>query len=61
MKLYSTVQAAKILGLTSCRVQQFCKNGRLGTKVGRNYVIPADELKRFSKRDRPPGRPVVKH
>jgi excisionase family DNA binding protein len=56
-KLYSPQEAADKLGVSLSRVHQFCRNGRLGTKVGGIYVITDEQLKRFSKQPRDPGRP----
>lgn len=56
MKLLSTPQVAKRLGVTVSRVQALIWAGRLpAQKVGRDYVILEDDLKRV--KDRKPGRP----
>lgn len=57
MPLLSVVQAANRLGLSKGRIQQFCKEGRIGQLVGDVYVIHEDELKKFAKQPRKPGRP----
>lgn len=57
MPLLSVVEAAKKLGLSRGRVQKLCKEGRLGQLAGNYYVIHEDELKKFQKKPRPPGRP----
>lgn len=57
MPLLSVEQAAKKLDLSVTRVQQLCKGGRLGQRVGRTYVILEDDLKRFAKLPREAGRP----
>ena len=56
MKLLSTPEAAAELGITVARVQQLIWDGRLpAQKIGRDYVINADDLKLVS--NRPTGRP----
>jgi len=40
----TTVQAARRLRISDGRVRQFCREGRIGVKVGRNYLIPLDHL-----------------
>jgi excisionase family DNA binding protein len=57
MPLLSVAEAAERLKLSKGRVQQFCKAGRLGQLVGDIYVIHEDELKKFAKQPRQPGRP----
>lgn len=44
-KMYSTVETAKILGLSRIEVFRKIKAGRIrAEKVGRNYVIAQDDL-----------------
>jgi excisionase family DNA binding protein len=50
-------EAAEELGLTPQRVREFCQQGRLGRRVGRQWVITREELERFKQTPRPPGRP----
>jgi hypothetical protein len=59
-KLLSPQQAAARLGLSLRRIHQFCKSGRLGQPVGGVYVIPEDDLRKFAKKPRNPGRPAEK-
>lgn len=54
-------QAAKRLGLSTVRVQQFCHNGRLGQRVGSRYIIAPDDLVEFAKIPRYPGKPNKKN
>jgi len=56
LPLVNCEQAAKYLGLSSVRVRQFCLEGRLGQKVGNQYIISRDELEQFAKIPRDPGR-----
>lgn len=51
----TTVQAARRLKLSDARVRQFCREGRIGVKVGRNYLIPEEHLQLVS--CLPTGRP----
>jgi excisionase family DNA binding protein len=48
-------EAAEILGLTPQRVRVFCREGRLGQRVGRQWVITEEELERFQSIPRLPG------
>lgn len=50
-------QAAEELNLTPQRVRIFCREGRLGRRVGRTWIITRKELEEFKKIPRPPGRP----
>jgi hypothetical protein len=45
--LLDTTQAAQMLGLQRTTVLLHCRNGRLGQKLGREWVIRRDELKEF--------------
>lgn len=59
-KLLTTVQAAKALKLSRCRVMQFCREGRIGQQIGRYWLISTKELQAFRAVKRPPGRPKEK-
>jgi predicted site-specific integrase-resolvase len=52
-----TNEAAKKLGISIRRIQQFCRSGRLGQKVGRDFIIDESSLKKFQKIKRRVGRP----
>jgi len=53
-----TVQdAAKELGLSEQRIRVLCKEGRLGQKIGRQWLITYEELEAFKQLDRPSHRP----
>ena len=56
-KMLSVEEAAVILGLTPVRVRQFCQEGRLGKRLGRQWIILKSELDLFRKQERRPGRP----
>jgi hypothetical protein len=45
----SVEQAAEKLDLTPQRVRQFCREGRLGRRVGKTWVITDAELEAFAK------------
>jgi len=51
----TTAQAAEVLKLTPDRVAQFCQQGRLGRKIGRNWAITRTDLERFRRIKRKPG------
>lgn len=59
LDLLNVTQAAEVLGVSSERVGQFCREGRLGQKVGDRWVIPRDELLQFARIPRRRGRPVA--
>jgi excisionase family DNA binding protein len=60
MNLLSVTEAAARLGLDPRRVRQFCKEGRLGQRVGGRWVIFEDELEAFAAKPRPQGYPKGK-
>lgn len=54
--LVTTAQAADILDLSVQRIQRLCADGRMGRKVGRDWVISVEDL--AAEQVRPPaGRP----
>ncbi len=56
MKMLTTNEAAKRLGVTVQRVHQFIKDERLpAQKMGRDYIINESDLKSIE--ERPTGRP----
>lgn len=50
---------AEELGITPQRVREFCRQGRLGRKIGRQWIISREDFERFVREDYPrkPGRP----
>jgi excisionase family DNA binding protein len=59
MELISTAKAAEVLGVSERRVRVLITEGRLpAQKVGRDYVVNADDLALVAKR--PTGRPKAK-
>lgn len=57
MHFLTTSQVANELGITETTVRRYCNEGRMGTKIGRQWLITRDELDRFKKSRREPGRP----
>lgn len=51
----TTAEAAEVLGVSEGRIRQYCRAGRLGQKIGRNYLIRQSDAKTFSAL--PVGRP----
>jgi excisionase family DNA binding protein len=59
MKILTTAQAAKILGINDSRVRQLILAGRLpAQKLGRDWIIYEKNLSKVA--DRKPGRPKRK-
>ncbi len=57
MELLTIPDAAEELGLHYNTVYRFCSSGRLGQKVGNQWIITHAELDAFKATPRPPGRP----
>jgi len=57
MNLLSIPEAAERLGLSPSLVRRYCRQGRLGQRVGGRWVISEIELVRFDKEPRPVGYP----
>ena len=58
--LLSIPQAAQRLGLSASLIRRYCRQGRLGIKVGGRWVIPLDHIEQFVKEPRPIGYPKGK-
>lgn len=56
-KLLTTNQVAKALNLSSSLIRRYCREGRLGQRVGSRYIITADDLEEFKKIPRKVGQP----
>lgn len=54
--LFTTAQAAQRLSVSERRVRQLCAKGRLGVKIGRQWLIRATELAEYV--PRPVGNPT---
>lgn len=52
-------EVAEKLDITPQRVREYCRAGRLGEKVGRQWIITEEEFERFLREDYTgePGRP----
>ena len=57
MELLTVKQVAKELGLSENRVREFCQEGRLGEKVGHQWIITRAELEEFKQIPRKRGNP----
>lgn len=55
MKLMTVEEVAEKLGLTPQRVRIFCREGRLGQRVGKQWIITEEEFERFRRIPRLPG------
>lgn len=56
----TTEQAAVVLNLSVDTVRRYCNDKDpkiIGTKIGRDWLIPKREIARFRKGQRPKGRP----
>lgn len=60
MSLLDIPQAAERLGFSESLVRRYCRQGRLGLKVGSRWVIPLDHIEQFVKEPRPTGYPKGK-
>ena len=58
-ELFDAKGAAKFLGVSGQRVRQFCAEGRIGTKVGSQWVFTRGELEAFKAIPRPSGQARV--
>jgi hypothetical protein len=54
-KRLTTIEAAFILGISDTLVRRYCRTGRLGQRIGRDYSITMAQLKAFSAIPRPRG------
>ena len=54
-ELFTTTQAAEELGISVQRIKQLCAEGRMGMRIGRDWIITQDDIER--NRIRKPGRP----
>lgn len=53
LTLLSTAEAALKMNLSRRRVQQLCRNGKLGIKFGSHYLVAAEEIQKYL------GQPVI--
>ena len=59
-ELLTIKEAAKELGVSPRRINQFCKEGRIGKQYSWQWLITREELEAFKKLPRPEGRPRKK-
>jgi len=57
MNLLTVPQAAERLDIGPSLLRRYCRQGRLGTRVGGRWLITEDELVKFASQPRPMGRP----
>ena len=57
MQLLTTEQAARRLGLSAGLIRRYCRQGRLGKRVGRNFAISESDLRKFAAVARLIGKP----
>lgn len=55
MKLLNAEEAATFLGISANRVRQLAREGRIGRKLGREYIFRPRELEQFKALDRDTG------
>lgn len=55
MKRYTTAEAAIILNISESLVRRYCREGRLGERIGRNFSITQKHLTDFQSAPRPRG------
>jgi hypothetical protein len=46
-KLYNCKEAAEILSLTDGRIRQICRWNSIGQKIGRDWLLNAEDLKKL--------------
>lgn len=56
-ELLTVADVARELGITQVTVRRYCLEGRLGRKVGRQWLVTRQQLDAFKAQRRPPGRP----
>lgn len=56
-KLYTPIEAAKILRIDSSLVRRYCRQGRLGMQHGKVWLITESELEQFKQQPRKVGNP----
>ena len=59
MKYHTTDEAAKQLKLSGVMVRRYCRQGRLGERIGRNWAISQADIDRFAAIPRKRGKPPL--
>jgi excisionase family DNA binding protein len=57
MKPLSIPQAAEQLNISESLLRRYCRQGRLGVRIGGRWLVYQDELDEFAKKPRPVGYP----
>lgn len=55
--LHTCAEAAVLIGVSPIRVRKFCQEGRLGQKIGDQWLITDEEIRLFKQIPRKRGRP----
>jgi len=55
--LLTPTQAAERLGLSLSLIQRYCRQGRLGQRVGGRWLITPEQLAEFERQPRRVGKP----
>lgn len=55
-KRYTTAEAAAALQISESLVRRYCREGRLGERIGRNFSITEKSLRAFAAVERARGR-----
>jgi excisionase family DNA binding protein len=53
----TVAEVAEELQLSQERIRKLCQAGRLGQKIGRQWLVTREELEEFKRKRRKPGRP----
>lgn len=51
-RIYTTAEAAQVLGRSVCTIRWLCRQGVFGTKRGRDWIITQSELDAYTPRPR---------
>lgn len=57
MNLLTAKQVAIELDISHSLVRRYCREGRLGQKIGGRYIITSDDLEKFKQIPRKVGKP----
>jgi predicted site-specific integrase-resolvase len=55
--LYTADEAAGMLGISAALVRRYCRQGRLGKRVGNQWQILPRDLEKFQAKPRKSGNP----
>lgn len=54
---YTADEAAIMLGISAALVRRYCRQGRLGKRIGNQWLITDEEIKEFEAKPRKVGNP----